>query len=384
MQVWPAASSGWPAARLGPADLDSAGFSAVGRSSWVFGRGPYFAKSGPSSSLVTQKRKLRGSFGRFARRVLFGWLLNEDKLVLAQDTSLDLPGFSFFTTALDIGATARRLRKLKAAVAGALSRSARVHVRSLCSICGQIQSMQLAYGIKCRTRSRYLLLAVRLALAGSPDYDAFVAPGARALEELALWGADIDTSARQPMHVHLRRPDFIIECDASDSALAGIVVRAPEGALVGGQFWRRLGATEATWSSCLREMTGYEFCFATLAGTNDLRDADAEIVGDHRAAAFIFASGGSQCVDEDTGALLITDAMLRILHWSESLSVPRLLQVGAALLRAGRGRPQQVRGYHGLLAAPRAPGARAVCPRQLGHRPFRGGPFGGSSLVSLA
>ena len=166
----------------------------------------------------------------------FGWLLNEDKLVLDQDTSLDLLGFDLCTTALDIGATARRLRKLKVAVAGALARPARMRVRSLCSICGQIQSMQLAYGIKCRIRSRYLLLAVRLALADSPDYDAFVAPGARALEELELWGADIDTSARQPMHVHLRRPDFIIECDASDSALAGIVVQAPEGVSVGGQF----------------------------------------------------------------------------------------------------------------------------------------------------
>ena len=29
---------GLPTPRLGPADLDSAGFSAVGRSSWVFGR----------------------------------------------------------------------------------------------------------------------------------------------------------------------------------------------------------------------------------------------------------------------------------------------------------------------------------------------------------
>ena len=60
MQVWPAASSGWPTAWLGPADLDSAGFSAVGRSSWVFGREPYFAKY---SSLVAQREKLRGSIG---------------------------------------------------------------------------------------------------------------------------------------------------------------------------------------------------------------------------------------------------------------------------------------------------------------------------------
>ena len=55
MQVWPAASSGWPAVRLGPADIDSAGFSAVGRSSWVFGRGPYFAKFGPVLSLIARR-----------------------------------------------------------------------------------------------------------------------------------------------------------------------------------------------------------------------------------------------------------------------------------------------------------------------------------------
>ena len=147
--------------------------------------------------------------------------------MLSQDISLDLLGFNLCTVALDISVTTRRRRKLKAAVAEALARPARVRVRLLCSVCGQIQSIQLAYGIKCRIRSRYLLLAVRLALAGNPDYGAYMAPGARALEELALWGADVDTSARQPMHVHLHRPDFIIECDASDSALAGIVVRTP-------------------------------------------------------------------------------------------------------------------------------------------------------------
>jgi len=57
VQVWPAASSGWPTARLGPADLDSAGFSAVGRSCWVFGREPYFAKY--SSPIVLRKRHSR-------------------------------------------------------------------------------------------------------------------------------------------------------------------------------------------------------------------------------------------------------------------------------------------------------------------------------------
>jgi hypothetical protein len=47
-------------------------------------------------------------------------------------------------------------------------------------------------------------------------------------------------------------------------------------------------------ASCLREMTGYEFCFATLSETHDPRDKAVEILGDHRAATFIFANGGSQ------------------------------------------------------------------------------------------
>ena len=61
MQVWPAASSGWPSAWLGPANLDSAGFSAVGRSSWVFGREPYLGRQ--VLSLSSLKEKVRGSIG---------------------------------------------------------------------------------------------------------------------------------------------------------------------------------------------------------------------------------------------------------------------------------------------------------------------------------
>jgi len=142
------------------------------------------------------------------------------------------------------------------------------------------------------------------------------------------------------------RPDFAIECDASDPALAGIVVRAPGDVTAGGRFWRRLDAREATWSPCLREMAGYEFSFATLSETHDLRDKALEIVGDHRAASFIFANGGSQCMDEGPGALLITDVMLRILnrpdtpqcHVSvlQACSVRFPCKCGLRPLRAGR------------------------------------------------
>ena len=50
MQVWPAASSCWPATRPGPADLDS---------NWVLGRGPYLGNSA-LSSLVDQRERERG------------------------------------------------------------------------------------------------------------------------------------------------------------------------------------------------------------------------------------------------------------------------------------------------------------------------------------
>ena len=69
MQVWPVASSGWPTAWLGPADLDSAGFSAVGRSGWVFGSEPYFAKY---SSPIAQREELRGYIGSALAVVMDG------------------------------------------------------------------------------------------------------------------------------------------------------------------------------------------------------------------------------------------------------------------------------------------------------------------------
>ena len=40
-------------------------------------------------------------------------------------------------------------------------------------------------------------------------------------------------------------------------------------------------------------MTGYEFCFATLAETLDLCVKAVEIMDDHRAATFIFAIGAA-------------------------------------------------------------------------------------------
>ena len=42
-----------------------------------------------------------------------------------------------------------------------------------------------------------------------------------------------------------------------------------------------------------------------------------EIVGDSKAASYVFANGGSQTADEDSGELLILEALLDILGVSE-------------------------------------------------------------------
>jgi len=118
-----------------------------------------------------------------------------------------------------------------------------------------------------------------------------------------------------PHDEYLRPVTFRLHCDASDSAVAGILVERPEGTFPRAKFWRKLTASESKWSSCLREMTGYMHSLASLvrAQPDELRGGAVEMVGDHKAAVYIFAKGGSRRVDEETGALLITDCVSDIL-----------------------------------------------------------------------
>ena len=250
----------------------------------------------------------------FVRR--FGWHLNMDKLDLRMVTALNLLGFNIDTGDLTVGVPDKRRAKLSRTVRAVLAAPHAAVVRDVCRVIGQIQSMHLALGITCRIRSRYLNLFVKLALLAGRTYDGTMAVTDRALAELHLWERDAATAGRRPMHEYLRAPDYVLHCDASDSALAGIVVQAPEGAARGSRFWRRLSARESAWSSCLREMTGYRHSLAALVRERGerLRGTVVEIVGDHRAAVFIFANGGSSQVDEATGALLITDCLLDMLE----------------------------------------------------------------------
>jgi hypothetical protein len=188
--------------------------------------------------------------------------------------------------------------------------------RVVCKLIGQIVSMQLALGLVCRLRSRYLLLAVRGA-AVAANYNITVVITGRALDELMLWRDKLTKLPEAPMHGHLRLPDFTLECDASDHALGAILVHAPRELrqhLWGFKTYRRLLPNETAWGSLLRELTGYRDAVRALARRTPLAGKMVSVVGDARSATYIFAKGGSQVVDKETGCLLITEVLLDILN----------------------------------------------------------------------
>jgi len=193
-----------------------------------------------------------------------------------------------------------------------------VRVRDLCKLIGQIISLELALGIACRIRSRYLLLTIAAA-ARSGNYNLMVTIRDRALSELRLWAGSLSHIPERPMHASLRPPDVVIESDASDHALGAIITECFDPTLVGKHIWRRLLPREMAWGSTLREMTGYDHATEVLSRLVDLRGKVVLIVGDAQSARFVFAKGGSQVVDDETGLLLITEALLDILNRGGSI-----------------------------------------------------------------
>ena len=101
----------------------------------------------------------------------------------------------------------------------------RVSVRLVCQLVGQIISMQLALGLVCRLRSRYLLHSVREA-ARAGDYRGVTGLCSRAMDEVKLFATQVDALEEQPMHKHKRKADYVMHCDASDHALAAIIIEA--------------------------------------------------------------------------------------------------------------------------------------------------------------
>ena len=283
-------------------------------------------RSGLVTALIVYLDDFGGSIGpvpdhpRMARIVAtiksFGWALAPEKLCIGLGTRLKLLGFMLDTGSMTIGVPDSRREKLRATAELVLANHGAVRVRTVCQLVGQILSLQLSLGLVCRLRSRYLLLAVRDA-ARAQNYNAVVPIRGRALDELHLWAGSLTHLPEEPMYTHMRRADYVLECDASDHALGAIVVSAPQSSFVGACFHRRLRDDEAQWGSLLREMTGYRDAVLTLARRAHLRGTMVEIVGDAQSAGYVFANGGSQVVDERTGLLLILEALLDIFAVAE-------------------------------------------------------------------
>jgi hypothetical protein len=104
---------------------------------------------------------------------------------------------------------------------------------------GQIISLQLALGLVCRWRSRYLLLSVRDA-ARAGDYRGFTMLHERAAEEVELFAYQLGSFEDQPMHKYKCKADYVMHCDASDHTLAAIIIKAPDEEDERRPFYRRL------------------------------------------------------------------------------------------------------------------------------------------------
>ena len=243
--------------------------------------------------------------------LFFGWVLQPSKLVLTLGHTLDGLGFTLNTARMEYSIPARRQAKLLHAVDVVLSAWPRPRARAVCRVVGHILSCELALGLIARLRSRYLILSTRAA-ATAQRYNDRIVGSDKALAELLLWKHDLRSMPPQPFIRHRRPISYVLASDASDHALGALIRQSPGTLPTGYKFYRRLEPHERTWSSCLREMTGYAHGFACLSRRVDLRDSGVEILGNHQACEVIFAHGGSQRAKEN-GGLLITERLIEIL-----------------------------------------------------------------------
>ena len=271
-----------------------------------------------------------------------GFLINWVKTNTNPETRVTALGFVLDTVLMEFEVPERRLVKLKAIAQLVLESEPGVRVRDLCKLTGQIWALQPALGLVCRLKSNYI---TRVAMPGlrQQDYNMRVQLVGRARAEVELWASDLDHLPRMPFHKHLRIPDLVLECDASASAVAGIVFLSPGGSGIElGAIHRELSAAERAYSSCLREMLGYAHTVRTLSQRYGarLRGLVIEIVGDSKAASFVFGKGASQAgYDASTDELMVIEALLDILGTAEAGAfevvfrwVPRERIVGADAL----------------------------------------------------
>ena len=281
-------------------------------------------RSGLTKALINYVDDLGGSIGpkRSRRRIAkitklfrdFGWCMQEAICNLAMRCQAVLPGFLLDTPNMTSDAPPTRREKLKATAARILEERW-VPARQVFQLVGQIQSNQLAFGLVRRLRSRFLRLSI-LGAAQSGRYGMIVPVDGRARDEAKSWLRDLGTVIPRPMHEHQRRANVILHCDASDSAVATIVVGFYVHSLpVASKFHRELRRAERGWSSTLRDDR-----LPPLSRSSSQHYPDAtcgrlvEIVGDPQCASYVFAKGGSQVVEPESGLLFLTDTLIAILE----------------------------------------------------------------------
>ena len=245
--------------------------------------------SGLVSALIVYVDDFGGSVGkeRDTRRMdavlrifrSFGWVLAPSKLNVDLVCRIKLLGFMLDTETMRIGIPEGRRLKLVRTAEEVWRHRRRVSVRLVCQLVGQIISIQLALGLVCRLRSRYLLHSVREA-ARAGDYRGVTGLCSRAMDEVKLFATQVDALEEQPMHKHKRKANYVMHCDASDHALAAIITEAPTEEDTRQPFYRRLWPHEATWSSVLRELTGYRDAYMTLRRRRNMSGMVVEVVGD--------------------------------------------------------------------------------------------------------
>jgi len=84
----------------------------------------------------------------------------------------------------------------------------------------------------------------------------------------------------QLKHKHKRKADYARHCDASDHALAAIIIKALNEEDERRPLNRRLRPHEEVWSSVLRELSGYRDAYLTLRRRRNMLSKSIGIAGD--------------------------------------------------------------------------------------------------------
>ena len=108
----------------------------------------------------------------------------------------------------------------------------------------------------------------------------------------------------------LRRPDFILSADASDSAQAAWLTHTPAGPCRY-PIHHVFSYEERSLGSMRRELIGYKNCLIWLSKHFPLDGMCIQLIGDALSAVQVVAKGGSQQMDDD-GNLPVLEVVLEM------------------------------------------------------------------------